>query len=257
MAKRSCASAVISFGLVSIPVKFYVAASAENVGFCMISPLTKGRINQYYRDGAENEIARNATLKGYEYSKTETVIFTPEEIKALEDKNNGSLEIKEFVDHDQVDLLHVEKSYHLGPDKGGDKSYRLLAMALKKSGKYAVGQWSARGKQHLVILRPYEDGIVLHQMFYSNEVRAFDTGPATVPVSDTEVNMACMLIQALAVPKYDSTKYHDSFKKRVLELVEAKRAGMKPPEPQEPVKADVGSLFDALQASLRAQTEKK
>lgn len=256
MARRSVASATISFGLVSIPVKFYLAASPESVHFCLLDPKTKKRVHQQYVNTSGDLIERGEMARGYEVGKNNIVVFTTDEIKSLEEKNSGSLEITEFVAASDIDLLHVEKSYQIAPDKGGDKPYKLLAVALTKSNKYAVGQWTARGKQHLVVIRPYKDGLVLHQMFYANEVRDYESNCAVVPVRDVEVDMACKLIDSLSSTKYDASKYKDGYIERVSQAVKAKIAGVEIPNAKEPMNPKVDDLFAALKASLEASTKK-
>src|SRR3989304_2130269 len=169
---RATASGTVSFGLVSIPCKFYTACSSESVQFKMITP--KGnKVKQKIFDAVtDEEVERNACLKGYEHVKDQFVTFTSEELEALESERNNLIDINEFVPLASVDLLAVEKSYYLGADKGGDKGYLLLAKTLETTGKVAVGRWDARGKEQLVILRPYNGGLLLHQMFYTNEVRS-------------------------------------------------------------------------------------
>lgn len=252
MARRSTASAVINFGLVAIPVKFYVAASGDDVSFRLMSPYGN-RVSQVYRDAVTGEDVERSTMnRGYEVSKNEIVIFQDEEIKALEESGSGEIEIKEFVPARTVDLLHVEKSYHLSPGKGGDKSYTLLAKALLKTEQYAVAQYSARGKRHVVVIRPYKDGLVLHQMFLASEVREFESDVAKINVSDAEVNMACMLINILKKDEYDVSQYTNDFKERVLKAVETKRTGNPATPSNEPAKKDVIDLMEALKASLAA-----
>lgn len=248
--KRSVSSGVISFGLVSIPVKFYISAMQDSIKFCQLTKNGK-RVKQFLREeGTGEEVQRSEVLKGYEIAKGQYVQFTSAEIKSLEETDKGSIEIKQFVPADSVDLLHVEKSYHIGPDKGGDKPYNLLSLALTKENKYAVAQWTSRGKQHLVVIRPYEGGLVVHQMFYADEVREFDTDAATTQCSDTEVDMACQLIGSLSVDKYDVAQYEDSYKTKVLKAVEQKSQGEEITVAPNSPTSDVGDLMAALQASL-------
>jgi len=175
MAARAISSGTISFGLVSIPVKLYTAASSEQVSFNMLHKKCTGRVKQQYFCPTDNEIVeRTDMVKGYEYARNQYVVFTEEELKALEAERSSNLEITEFVALESVDLVHVEKSYYLGPDKGGDKAYRLLSESMTKTGRAAVGRWSARGKEQLVLIRAYgQDGLILHQLYYANEVRSF------------------------------------------------------------------------------------
>src|SRR5216117_4538339 len=116
-------------------------------------------------------------VKGYEFTKGQYVIFNPEELKALEEKSPNTVEITEFVPADQVDRKFVEKSYFLGPDKGGERAYRLLTEALKQTGRVAVGQYAARGKQYVVSVRPEANGLVMEQLRYANEVRTIGDVP--------------------------------------------------------------------------------
>lgn len=257
MGRRSTCTATISFGLVSIPVKFYVAASAsENVSFCLLSPNDKRVKQQYVEVDTGDVVEYGAMKRGFEHEKNKILSFTKEEIKALEEKNTGSIEIHEFVNADQVDALHVEKSHHLSPGKGGDKAYKLLAAALTKLNRVAIAQHAARGKVNLVVIRPYKDGLVIHQMYYANEIRDFESDAANVPVSEAETNMACSLIDALTVEKYDNAKYSDKYQERVKEAIAAKLAGTKVEDKSEPVNAPVTDLFAALKASLENASKK-
>jgi DNA end-binding protein Ku len=180
------------------------------------------------------------------------VKFDDQELKALEAQKDSSISIVEFVPLASFDLIQVEKSYYLGPDKGGDKAYRLLSLAMKNSGKVAVGSWAAKGKEQLVVIRPYEDGLIFHQLFYADEVRAFadvDTG-ATFDFHDAEKSLALQLIEQLSLPAFDPAKYEDSYRARVLAAVEQKVAGQKiQPAPEVP-KAQIIDLFEALKQSL-------
>src|SRR6478672_5968811 len=160
MPARSLANATISFGLVSVPVNLYSSAESKaSVSFNMLHKKCKGRLKQQYicpRD--DNEVVtRDETVKGYEFAKDQYVVLTPEELKALEEKATSSIDILEFVPLAEVNREYVSKTYYLGPDKGGDRAYRLLSAAMKESGKAALGQYAARGQQHLVLLRPQND----------------------------------------------------------------------------------------------------
>lgn len=253
MAARATQSGTISFGLVSIPVKFYTAASSEQVRFNMLHSECGGRIKQQlYCPVHDDVVARSDTVKGYEFSKGEYVQFDEEEIKALEASRDSSINIVEFVPLDCFDFIQVEKSYYLGPDKGGDKAYRLLSQSMTESKKVAVGRWAARGKEQLVVIRPYRDGLIFHQMFYADEVRAFDeidTG-ATFEFHDAEKQLAQQLIGQLTSETFDSEKYEDSFRERVLAAVEQKVAGKKLQLAPEAPRAQIIDLVEALKQSL-------
>lgn len=253
MAARANQSGTISFGLVSIPVKFYTAASSEQVRFNMLHSECGGRIKQQlYCPVHDAVVSRGETIKGYEYSKGEYVKFTEDELKALESHRDSSINIVEFVPLDRFDFIQVEKSYYLGPDKGGDKAYRLLSQAMKEAKKVAVGLWAARGKEQLIVIRPYGDGLLFHQMYYADEVRSFedvDTG-ATFEFHEAEKNLAHQLIDQLSKKEFDVAKYEDSFRTRVLTAVEQKVAGQKLQLAPEAPRAQIIDLVEALKQSL-------
>lgn len=254
---RAISSGTISFGLVSIPVKLFTATSSQQVHFNMLDPETKSRVKQQYIIPNTGQVVeRKQLVKGYEYTRGQYVIFTEDELKALEAERSNSIDIVEFVPIDTVDLIQVEKTYYLGPDKGGDKAYRLLAHAMTETGKVAVGRWAARGKEQLVLIRPYRDGLLLHQMFYANEVRAFDevdTG-AKVTFSEIEQELAVKLINELSRDVFEPKKFHDEYADRVRQAVEQKVAGEEVQVVGEAPKAQIIDLFEALKQSL-AQTQ--
>ncbi len=253
MAARAISSGTISFGLVSIPVKLYTATSAQQAHFNMLHEPTKSRVKQQYIvPGTGEVVERKQLVKGYEYSKGQYVIFSDEELKSLEAKRSQSLDIVEFVPLSSVDLIHVEKTYYLGPDKGGDKAYRLLAESMRVSEKVAVGRWAAKGKEQLVLIRPYKDGLMLHQLYYANEVRSFEdveTG-ATFEFSELERDLAQKLITELSVEQFEPGKYKDEFADRVLAAVDQKVAGEQVHVAQEVPRAQIIDLFEALKQSL-------
>jgi DNA end-binding protein Ku len=253
MPARAISSATISFGLVAIPVKLFTATSSQQVHFNMLDPETKSRVQQQYITPGNGEVvSRSKLVKGYEYARGQFVVFTDEELKGLEAERSNSIDIVEFVPLSTVDLLSVEKTYYLGPDKGGDKAYRLLTEAMQHTQKVAVGRWAARGKEQLVLLRPYKSGLLLHQMFYANEVRSFeevDTG-ATYQFKDVELNLAENLIAQLSQDTFDPSRYKDEYASRVLAAVEQKVAGEQIHVAQEVPKAQVIDLFEALKQSL-------
>jgi Uncharacterized conserved protein len=252
MSKRCVASGTICFGLVSIPVKFYLPASADSVHFSMITSAGH-RVNQELVDAITRErVERSQCLKGYEIAKGQYVTFTDEEIKALDEQDNGTLEIREFVPLHSVDVLHVEKSYWLDAAKGGDRAYRLLSLALVKRDCCAVAQWINRGRHHLVVIEARNGALVAHQMFYAHEVRQFELDAATYEPKDAELQMACQLIDAQRSDDYDSSKYIDSYRERVMKAVEKKQSGASPVTPTEQQAHPVMDLFAALQASLKS-----
>jgi DNA end-binding protein Ku len=253
MAARALASGTISFGLVSIPVKLYTAASSEQVSFNMLHKKCGGRVKMQYHCPTDNEVVeRSDTVKGYEHARGQYVLFTEEELKAFEAERSNSIEITEFVPLTSVDFVSVEKSYYLGSDKGGDKAYLLLAQAMTSKGKVAIGRWAARGKEQLVVVRPYQDGLILHQLYYANEVRAFSEidGPAKLTISDKERDLAEKLIDQLSSDAFEADKYHDTYSDKVRAAVEQKAQGQEITVAPEAPKAQIIDLFDALKRTL-------
>ena len=253
MAPRAISSVTVSFGLVSIPVKVYTAASSQSVRFNMLHEKCGGRIKQQLYCPVDDEvIERSDTVKGYEYAKNQYVQFTNEEIKSLETEKSATLDIVEFVPEGSVDMVQIEKSYYLGPDKGGNKAYKLLSGAMERTGRVAVGRWRTRGKEQLVLIRPYRDGLLLHQVYYADEVRAFsdlDLGDE-VSFKPGEDQLADQLIEQLSADTFEAEKYRDEYRDRVVAAVEAKVAGKEiTAAPEQPV-AQIVDLFDALKASL-------
>lgn len=228
MAARSIANATISFGLVSVPVNIYSSSESKaSVSFNMLHKKCSTRLKQQYICPKDNEIVtRDETVKGYEFAKDQYVVLSPEELKALEEKATSTIDVIEFVPLDQVDREYLEKVYYLGPDKGGDRAYRLLAAALKESGKAALGQYAARGQQHLVLLRPLNGRLVMEQLHYSDEVRP--TSEVTIPegdVKDAELKLALMLIDQTSNENFEPTKYKDTVRERVMETIQKKVEG--------------------------------
>ncbi len=258
MAARATSSGTISFGLVSIPVKFYTAASSEQVRFNMLHPKSGARLKQQLYSPVDDELVeRKDTVKGYEYAKGQYVQFTEDEVKALETARSSSIDIIEFVPLDLVDFVHVEKSYYLGPDKGGDKAYRLLNQSMEVKGKVAIGRWAARGKEQLILIRPYKDGLILHQLYYANEVRNFedlDRG-SEFEFSEKELDLAEKLIEQLAVDAFEPEKFSDEYADRVRAAVDEKVAGKEITIAPEAPKAQIIDLFEALKKSLSGEAE--
>jgi DNA end-binding protein Ku len=245
--------------MVAIPVKMYVAQSSQSVSFNQITP-AGNRVNQQIVDSVTREVVdRDKLLKGYEVAKGQYVTFTAEELKALEVESDKVLDIKEFVDMGSVDPLAVEKTYFLSPDKGGDKGFSLLSRVLKAQNKAAVAQWHVRGKEHLVLIRPYRGGMVLHVMYYADEVRDYAEVEFArdVVVSDLEVDLAGKLVEMLDTGAFDPSQYKDSYKARVEAAVAAKQAGQQVTMPTPDSKLAVGDLLKALEASLGTAPAKK
>ncbi|HEY3235502.1 MAG TPA: Ku protein [Polyangiaceae bacterium] len=261
MPARAITSGTISFGLVSIPVKLYTSAVSEQVRFNMLHKKCGGRLKQQLLCPTDEEVVGRAdTVRGYEYARGQYVTFTEEELKPLEAERSNSIDIVEFVALEQFDFVQVERSYYLGPDKGGDKAYQLLGSSMKSLGRVAVGRWGARGKEQLVLIRPYgKDGLILHQLYYSNEVRSFDeidTG-ATFKFSNKERELAQRLIEQLSSETFDGTQYRDTFSDKVRQAADQKIAGQEITVAPEAPRAQIIDLFEALKKSVSARPLKK
>jgi DNA end-binding protein Ku len=254
MAARSIASLTVSFGLVSIPVKLYSATEAtKSISFNMLHKTCGSRLKQQYLCIKEEVIVpREEMVKGYEFSKDQYVVFSPEELKALEETGTHMAEITEFVPIESVDPVYYDKAYYLAPDKGGAKPYALLAKALRESGRCALGRWAARGKGYIVMIRPVDEGLVMQQLLYAGEVRSMKEIeiPAT-EVKDAELKLAKQLIEAQAAEAFDPAAYGDEVAKRIEAAIEKKIAGQEIATSEAPESgAQVIDLMEALRASL-------
>jgi DNA end-binding protein Ku len=250
MGARAVARVVLTFGMVSVGIKLFLSASSEQVGFNMINPETGNRVKQKLVDGVTGEeVNRGDTVKGYEYQKGSYITFTDEEVANMAAEKRDTLDITEFVPVSEIDPLHVEKTLYTGPDKGMDRQYQLLYHTLKNEGKAAVGTWVARGKEHLVTVRAYEHGLIIHQMYYNSEVRSFDNSCDNVAISPTELAMGKMLVDQFSTNKFDKSKYRDKFADKLAEAVETKLAGGEITAAQTKVPS---GMADSLRASLAA-----
>jgi DNA end-binding protein Ku len=259
---RSIASLTISFGLVAIPVKLYSATiSSERLSFNLLRQKDGSRVKQQYvavNDGALVE--RSEMTKGYEFAKGQYVMFSPEELKALEDTTTHTIDITQFVPLESVDPVYFDGTYYLAPDKGGAKPYSLLAVALKKAKQCAVGRWISRGKEHIVILRPMDAGLAMHQLHFKAEVRSIkDLGVEEAPVSDAELKLANQLIEQLAAKRFDPNEYVDEHRARVEAAIQRKVEGKEVSFAEAPPvggATNVVDLMEVLKASLNARGAK-
>jgi DNA end-binding protein Ku len=259
MAARSIASLTVSFGLVSIPVKLYSATEASRaISFNLLHKGCGSRLKQQYICAKEEVVVpREDMVKGYEFAKDQYVMFTPEELKALEEAGTHTAEITEFVPIESIDPVYFDKAYYLAPDKGGANPYALLAKALRESGRCAVGRWAARGKQYIVMLRPIEtaegDALVMQQLLYAAEVRSVkDIEIPRTEVKAAELKLAQQLIEQQAAETFDPAAYTDDVRARVEAAVQKKVEGeeitMAAAAPEGG--AQVIDLMEALRASL-------
>jgi DNA end-binding protein Ku len=251
------ASATISFGLVSIPVKLFTSVeSSETVSFRMLHQKCGSPLKYQTWCLKDNvKVERDETVKGYEYAKERFVVFEAEELKALEEEATKAIAIEEFVPLDRIDPLYFDKAYFLAPEKGGERAYELLSQALAQKGLCGLAKYAARGKQYLVMVRPLEDGLVMQQLHYAQEVRAFSEVPRPkTQVKDSELKLALQLIEQSISDAFHPEKYEDEARKRVKEVIQQKIEGEEVTfAPSEAPQAQVIDLMEALKASL-AQT---
>jgi DNA end-binding protein Ku len=266
MAARSIASLTISFGLVSIPVKLFSATEAGRaISFNLLHKACGSRLRQqYFCIKEEVPVARDDMAKGYEFAKDQYVVFTPEELKALEEAGTHTAEITEFLPLESVDPVYFDKAYYLAPDKGGNKPYALLARALQQSKRCAVGRWAARGKQYIVMIRPVPygemSGLAMQQLLYAAEVRSIrDIEIPQTEVKDAELKLAQQLIEQQASDRFDPGAYTDEVKARIEAAIQKKVEGQEVTlaEAPEPGGGQVIDLMEALRASLEKKPAKK
>jgi DNA end-binding protein Ku len=256
---RSIASLTISFGLVAIPVKLYSAlVASERISFNLLRQKDGSRVKQQYiavNDG--KVVERSEMIKGYEFAKDQYVMFSADELKALEDATTHSIDIGQFVPLDSVDPVYFDGTYYLAPDKGGAKPYSLLATALRKTKQCALGRWISRGKEHIIVIRPIDDGLAMHQLHFQAEMRAIkELGIDKTDVSDAELKLAEQLIHQLAAKRFDPHEFQDEFKGRVEAAIQRKVDGKEVSLSEAPVGTHTGNVVDlmeALRASLGAK----
>src|SRR4051812_10833284 len=262
MAARSIASLTVSFGLVSIPVRLFSATEANRaISFNMLHKTCGSRLKQqYFCVKEEVPVAREEMAKGYEFEKDQYVMFSTEELKALEEAGTHTADITEFVPIESVDPVYFDKAYYLAPDKGGAKPYALLARALRDTKRCALGRWAARGKQYIVMIRPVDDGLVMQQLLYAGEVRSIkDIDIPKTEVRDAELKLAQQLIEQQAVDRFDPSAYKDDVRERIDAAIQKKVEGQEITlaEAPEPAGGQVIDLMEALRASLEKKPAKR
>jgi len=255
MAARAIASLTVTFGLVSVPVKLFSATqSSAGVSFNLLHSACGSRLKQQYLCAKEGVVVeRNDMVKGFEFAKDQYVVFTPAELKALEEKGTQTIEIVSFIPLKTVDPIYYDKAYYLAPDKGGSRPYALLARAMREMDRCALARWAWKGKQYMVQIRPSEDGLVLQQLLYADEVRGLgDLEIERADVKPAELALAKQLIEQGATDEYDPKAYIDEVKKRIEAAVQEKVEGKEVTVSAEPESggAQVIDLMEALRASL-------
>jgi DNA end-binding protein Ku len=256
MSARPFASGTIAFGLISIPVKLYsTGEGSAGIQLNMLHKKCGSRLRQQYICPVDNEVVEKDDIaRGYEHAKGQYVLFSDDELKALQPESSNAIEIAEFLPLEKVDPVYFEKSWYLGPDKGGDRPYRLLAEAMKTTGRAALARYMARGKDQLVLLRPFEAGLIMQQLRYADELRSFSEVPVgAAEVKGPELKLAVQLIDQVATEEFHPESYEDTQRKRLRELIDRKVAGEEiAVAPVEAPKAEIIDLMSALKASLAA-----
>jgi DNA end-binding protein Ku len=253
---RSIWSGAINFGLVNIPVKLYSAVSRKTVRFHQLDGRTGTRIQQKrVNPGSGEEVPYEQLVKGYELSPDRYVVIEPEELDSVEPKKTRSIEIEDFVELDQIDPIFYDHPYYLAPGPGAAKAYALLLQALRETERVGIARVVIRSKEQLVAIRPHEHVLTMETLLFGDEVVAPDAldelpGVEEVQAGEREVAMARQLIDSLATD-FDPSRYRDTYRDRVLELIEAKAEGQEisvAPAEEEP--AAVPDLMAALEASI-------
>ena len=241
----------LTFGLVSFPVRLFSAARSETISFNLLHKTDHSRIRQVTFCQAEDQpVSRTDLVKGYEYEKDHYVVIDDEDIKKVAPKTAKVMEILEFVKADQVDPIYLESSYYMAPEEGGEKAYALLFEALRQSSFYAVAKVAMHNREHIIILRPGAKGILSHTMYYQDEIRQVDEFRTdTSLVKDKELDMAKMLISSLE-ENFDPSKYHDTYRENLRQMIEAKIEGRKVVETPAATVAPVIDIMEALKKSL-------
>jgi DNA end-binding protein Ku len=250
----------VSFGLVSIPIKLYsTGESAAGISFNWLHGKCGGRVKQQYYCPTDDEVVdRKDLVKGYEFAKDRYVLMDDEELAVLSTKATNSVDITEFVPVETVDPIYYEKAYFLGPDKGGDRPYRLLAEAMRQTGRVALARYAARGKNYLVLLRPFREGLVMQQLRYAEEVRGFDEVPlGEGEVKPAELQLARQLIDQIAADDFKPETYRDDSRDQMREILRKKVEGEEivSAAPAEPPRGQIIDLMQALKASLAQDGE--
>ena len=256
MPARSIGNGTLSFGMVSIPIRMYAAGeSASAISFNLLHEKCKSRLKQQYVCPKDNEIvSRDQMIKGYEFQKEQYVTFTPDELKAMEEESQKAIEITEFVPAAKVDPVYFDGAYYLGPDKGGEKAYKLINEAMKQTGRAALAKWAARGKQYLVLIRPVGNGLVMQQLLYKDEVRPISEVPiGDAELKDSELKLAMQLVEQIANDEFKPENYEDEVRKRYHEAIQRKVEGHEISAAPEAPKAQIIDLMEALKASLAAK----
>src|ERR1700692_3233737 len=252
-------SGYLTFGLISMPVRLFSGARSSGIAFNQLHRTDHHRVKQQLICPLDNQVLeRSDIVKGYEYRKDEYVIIEPEEIKKIEPKTAKTMEILEFVKGSEVDPVYFESSYYMLPEEAGRRPYALLTKAMSESDYVAIAKLTMHNREYTVFLRPHEGGMMLHTMYYEEEVRKVEGfGAPAVELKDSEVTGAHQLIEALAT-EWQPEKFKDDFQENLKNLIQTKLEGGTIAEVEKPKKlAPVVDLMAALKQSLAQMEGKK
>lgn len=260
MAARAIGSGTISFGLVSIPVKLY--STVDSTKAIRFNYLTEdgSRVKQQYIAQSSGEVVERSELKqGYEFAKGQFVMFTQDEVKAMNVEATNAIDIAEFVPLKEIERIYIDKVYYLGPDKGAARSYHLLKEALATTERAALASYAARGKCYLVLIRPMADGLVMEQLKHQDELRSFDDVPLEVTdVAGDELELAVKIIEQRVNQEFEPEKYEDVVRSRMAELIQQKIDGQEISIPtEEAQETKIVDLMEALKASVDKKGKQK
>ncbi len=260
MAARAIGSGTISFGLVAIPVKLF--STVDSTKAIRFNYLTEdgSRVKQQYVRADDGEIVERSDLQqGYEFAKGQYVLFTQEEVKAMNVESTNAIDISEFVPLSEVERIYIDKVYYLGPDKGAGRSYHLLKEALSTTGRAALASYAARGKCYLVLIRPMADGLVMEQLKHEDELRSFEDVPLDHhDIEDTELDLAIKIIDQRVNEDFEPGNYEDVVRSRMSDLIQQKIDGQEIAIPtEEKSEAKIVDLMEALKASVDGKSGRK
>jgi DNA end-binding protein Ku len=249
-------SGTISFGLVSIPVKLFTATTSHDISFNLLHGVCKTRINlQNYCPHCQRVVERSELVKGYQYEKNQYVLIDDEDLKSVKPESSSTLEIIQFIELEEVDPIYFDKSYYLGPDKGSEKAFALLAKGMDETKRAAIGKLVMRNHEYLTLIRPAMKGIILHTMLFADEIRENENQISSdKEVRPKEVQLAKQLIENLSEP-FRPKEFHDDYVEKVEEMIEAKMKGRKLTVVAPPSKPKIVDLMEALQKSVKQSSK--
>lgn len=258
MPPRAVWSGTISFGLVSVPIRLFSAIQDHTLHFHFVHEPDGSRIGYEKICKAEGKpVPDDEIVRAFEFTKGELVYMTDEDFDAAKVEGNRTIEIRDFVPHDQIDSLLFRHSYYVAPQDGGERVYALLLRAMEEAGLSAIAKFVMRDRQYLGCLRVRDGLLVLEQMYFADEVRAADElKPGDVDVDERELAMARQLVDAFS-GEFEAEKYTDTYRDTLCEIIRAKREGETIRVAAEPEQEQPTDLMSALRASVEAARQRR